>query len=429
MMPFAVLRTWILGPLGWVMLGAGIYLLYEWSNGVTPPPSIPLVVHDIEAPDATRQDDLRQVISVREDDIDTRGGIYYLVWGLVLTLLSVGGVIPILPFLGRPPLFEPRSFAGPRTIVLTRPDGSDLYVEHYGPNDGLTLIFTHGWSLDRSDWYFVQKALGASHHLVFWDLAGLGKSSAPRNHDHSLEKMAADLQAVINEATRGPVVLIGHSIGGMIQQVFCRLYPHHLDDRVRGLVFVHTTYMNPVKTAWGSAFLSAIQKPVIEPLNYLTIWLSPLAHLSNWQSYWNGSQHLTSRMTSFAGKQSWGQIDYASRLAASASPAVVARGNQAMLRFDERATLPQIHRPVLVVSGAHDRLTTPEASHTITQLLPNAREVTLTPAGHLGHWEQHQQFETALADFIASLEMREPPLTTGIELPTNGQAAKRRSSK
>jgi hypothetical protein len=49
-----------------------------------------------------------------------------------------------------------------------------------------------------------------------------------------------------------------------------------------------------------------------------------------------------------------GQIDHSSRLAAKASPAVVARGNQAMLRFDERATLPHIHRPVLVVSGAND---------------------------------------------------------------------------
>lgn len=408
MMPFAPLRFLILGPLSWVMLGAGIYLLYEWSNGVTLPQPIPVSVHDAYSLNAARTDDLLAVPPVAEKHVDTRGGVYYLAWGLGLTLFSVGGMLPVLPFLGRPPLFEPKSFTGQRIMRLSRPDGSELHVEHYGPDDGLTLVFTHGWSLDRTEWYFVQKAMSATHHLVFWDLAGLGKSSAPRNDDHSLEKMAADLQAVINEATRGPVVLIGHSIGGMIQQVFCRLYPHHLNDRVRGLVFVHTTYMNPVKTAWGSALLLALQKPVIEPLNNLTIWLSPLARLSNWQSYWNGSLQLTSRMTSFAGTQSWGQIDYASRLAATASPAVVARGNQAMLRFDERATLPQIHRPVLVVSGAHDRLTKVEASQTIADLLPDARVVTLSPAGHLGHWEQHEQFEVALTEFVASLNAHIP---------------------
>ena len=410
MMPFAVLRTWILGPLGWIVLGLGIYLLYEWSDGVTPPRSITIAVDESRSLDADQTDNKTVVILTENDRVDNRGGIYYLAWGLGLTLVSIGGIVPILPFLGRPPLFEPKSFTGMQELKVSRPDGSLLHIEHCGPENGLTLIFTHGWSLDRSDWYFAQKALSTKYHLVFWDLAGLGKSTSPRNHDHSLEKMAADLEAVMGAVTPGPVVLIGHSIGGMIQQVFCRLYPQHLEDRVLGLVLVHTTYMNPVKTAYGSVILSALQKPVIEPLNYLMIWLSPLAWISNWQSYWNGSLHLTSRLTSFAGQQTWGQIDHSSRLAAKASPAVVARGNQAMLRFDERATLPHIHRPVLVVSGANDRLTMAEASHTIAKLLPDAREITLTPAGHLGHWEQHEQFEAALTDFITTLERGQPRL-------------------
>ena len=417
MMPFAVLRTWILGPLSWVMLGVGVYLLYEWSNGVTPPRSIPQTVQEPRASDAREIDDELIVVPAEEDQTDTRGGIYYLAWGLGLTFFSLGGAVPVFLLFGRPPFSEPRSLEGMRTLKVSRPDGSELHVEHYGPETGLTLIFTHGWSLDRSDWYFVQKGLSENHHLVFWDLAGLGNSSAPRNGDHSLEKMATDLEAIITEATRGPVVLIGHSIGGMIQQVFCRLFPQHLNDRVRGLVFVHTTYMNPVKTAWGSVLLSVLQKPVIEPLNALTIWLAPIAWLSNWQSYWNGSLHLTSRMTSFAGTQSWGQIDHSSRLAAKASPAVVGRGNQAMLKFDERATLPQIHQPVLIVSGANDCLTKAEASHTMATLLPNAREVTLSPAGHLGHWEQHQQFEIALTNFTTSLDLHKALLPADTKQP------------
>ncbi|HUQ68014.1 MAG TPA: alpha/beta hydrolase, partial [Planctomycetaceae bacterium] len=186
---------------------------------------------------------------------------------------------------------------------------------------------------------------------------------------------------------------------------FCRLFPDHLNRRVQGLVFVHTTYINPVKTAWGSAVLSVLQKPLIEPLNYLTIWLSPLARLSNWQSYANGSLHLTSRITSFAGRQTWGQVDYASRMAAKASPAVVARGNLAMLKLDERATLPQVHVPALVVSGQNDRLTKPQASHMLARLLPNAVEVSLSPAGHLGHWEQNGPFEAALTSFIDTFSL------------------------
>ncbi|HUQ68023.1 MAG TPA: alpha/beta hydrolase [Planctomycetaceae bacterium] len=415
MMPFGVLRLWFTGLLGWGLLGLGAYLLYEWSNGVTPPATAPLVEIGSENHPTTAIANQRPMVVV---PVDSRGGLPYLIWGSGLVLFSLGGALPVLPFLGRPPLSEPHAFESPRAQRIDRPDGSALYVEHYGPESAITLIFTHGWSLDRTEWYFVRRSLGDRYHLVLWDLAGLGKSSSPRNRDHSLEKMAADLEAVLGEATTGAVVLIGHSIGGMIQQTFCRLFPDHINRRVQGLVFVHTTYINPVKTAWGSAVLSVLQKPLIEPLNYLTIWLSPLARLANWQSYANGSLHLTSRITSFAGRQTWGQVDYSSRMAAKASPAVVARGNLAMLGFDERATLPQVHVPALVVSGQHDRLTEPRASHTLTQLLPNAVEVSLSPAGHLGHWEQNGPFEAALTTFIDTLN---PAAGKTLEVPPSAK--------
>jgi pimeloyl-ACP methyl ester carboxylesterase len=271
-------------------------------------------------------------------------------------------------------------------------------------------LFTHGWSLDRSDWDGVRAALGDRYHLVFWELAGLGRSTAPRTADHSLEKMAADLEAVLMQATAGPIILVGHSIGGMIQQTFCRLFPQHLEQRVRGLVFVHTTYTNPAKTALGSIILTALQKPVLEPLTFLTIWLAPLMWLSNWQSYWNGSLHLSTRLTSFAGKQTWKHLDHASRLQACAWPAVVGRGMLAMTRFDEQATLPQIHVPALVIAGQDDRLTKPGASQVLAQRLPEAKLITLQPAGHFGLWEQRVEFEAALADFADSLTSKREPI-------------------
>ena len=49
-----------------------------------------------------------------------------------------------------------------------------------------------------------------------------------------------------------------------------------------------------------------IQKPIIEPLNHLTIWFSPVLWLSQWQSYLNGTLQLSSRISSFAGSQTWG---------------------------------------------------------------------------------------------------------------------------
>ena len=68
----------------------------------------------------------------------------------------------------------------------------------------------------------------------------------------------------------------------MIILTFCRLFPSALGSRVSGLVLSHRTPTNPVRTTSGPAFYTAIEKPVLVPLMYLTIALSPLVRLMNW---------------------------------------------------------------------------------------------------------------------------------------------------
>ncbi|HEX2212505.1 MAG TPA: hypothetical protein VHH12_03420, partial [Mycobacterium sp.] len=110
--------------------------------------------------------------------------------------------------------------------------------------------------------------------------------------------------------------------------------PESLGRRVAGLVLVHTTYTNPVRTTRWAGLLTALQKPVIEPLLHLTIWLSPLVWLMNWLSYLNGSAHRSTRTQSFGGTETWGQLDFAARYMPHASPAVLARGMFGMLAYD-----------------------------------------------------------------------------------------------
>jgi pimeloyl-ACP methyl ester carboxylesterase len=188
----------------------------------------------------------------------------------------------------------------------------------------------------------------------------------------------------------------------MIQQTFCRLYPSHLNATVEGLILVHTTYTNPVRTNIACGLLTALETPLIVPLNYITIALAPLAWLSNWQSYLNGSLQLTSRFTSFSGKQSRKQIEHGARLMAAAWPATVARGNLAMLKFNEETTLPDIDVPVLVLVGEHDRLTLPSASEHIEGLLPEARPFSIA-SGHLGHWELSKRVVGAICEFVEQI--------------------------
>src|SRR4029078_1706532 len=100
---------------------------------------------------------------------------------------------------------------------------------------------------------------------VVWDLAGLGRSRGPHTGNYSLDKMADDLAAVVQQCSPGPVVLVGHSIGGMIIQTFCRLYAQRLGTKVKGLVLLQTTYTNPLPTALGARCWKSVQRPTLVP--------------------------------------------------------------------------------------------------------------------------------------------------------------------
>ena len=209
---------------------------------------------------------------------------------------------------------EPRDLRTGEKHRIRRPDGSELQVECYGPADGPPVILTHGWGATSTEWYYLKKHLTDRFRLIVWDLPGLGLSRKPDNNDYRLEKMAADLEAVLTFAGNQPAVLVGHSIGGMILLTFCRVFPEALGQRVAGLVLAHTTYKNPVRTTRMASLYTMLEKPVIIPLTYLTIALWPLVWLMDIMSYLNGSAHRSTRRSSFAGTETPGQVDFIAQL-------------------------------------------------------------------------------------------------------------------
>jgi len=332
-----------------------------------------------------------------------------LVGALVLLLIVVAGgsfVKGILRLTSRSkPNDDPRVSPKPTSAQrIRRPDGSELEVEFYGAADGIPLVLTHGWGLHSAEWNYMKRELTGRFRLIVWDEPGLGKSTRPSNRDYSLENLARDLDAVLAVAGEKPAILLGHSIGGMITLTFCGLFPNALGTRVNGLVLTHTTPMNPVRTTSGAGFLRVIEKPVLVPMMYLTIALSPLFWLLNWLSYRNGSAHLANKRSSFAGTETWEQIEFATGFQPQASPAVLARGMLGMMRYDAMDVLPGITVPTLVIAGDRDSTTKPEASEQIRAGIPRARLLSLTPAKHLGLIEHHEKFAAAVREFAQAAQ-------------------------
>jgi len=295
---------------------------------------------------------------------------------------------------------DPKSDRGGEVHTIRRPDGTVLRVECHGPPDAPPMVLTHGWGADSTAWYYSKLELAKRFRLIVWDEPGLGLSKKPDDNDFRLEKMAADLGAVLTLAGGRPAVLVGHSIGGMIILTFCKLFPDALGPRVSGLVLAHTSYTNPVRTTKMAALCTALEKPVLVPLLHLTIWTWPLVIAMNWLSLINGSAYRSTKDSSFGGTETPGQVEFVARFLPTARPDVVARGMFGMLAYDATAALATIPIPALVIVGDQDTTTVPEAGHFMAKNIPKAELATLAPAKHMGLIEHHGRFNQLVAEFV-----------------------------
>lgn len=317
-------------------------------------------------------------------------------WGAGLMAFSLLGRFPILWLLGRGGITAPARRAG--AVEIAGADGAVLHVEMEGALQGPILVFTHGWGLSARIWAEARADLGGRFGLVFWDLPGLGRSGRP-GAGYSLEGFAEDLHAIIDSLPDDrPIILVGHSIGGMTVQTFCARHPDLLNRRVTAIVLENTTHANPLETmVFGGVFRSL--QPMIELALKLDTILSPALWLMNWQAWLSGSTHVAARLVGFGARPTREQLDRTARLPTKNSPAVQARGNLAMLRWSITDDLPRIDVPALVFVGGRDLTTREEAGEAIVAALPQARLVRVEDAGHMGPVEKAAFYNEQIADF------------------------------
>lgn len=133
-----------------------------------------------------------------------------------------------------------------RTHALHVDDGARLHVTTYGREDAeVTLLLAHCWTADEQDWHYQVRHLLATYgpdlRLVTWDARGHGRSDVAVERDCTVSRLARDLGHVVDTfAGEGPLVLAGHSIGGMSIMALPEVRPDVV-ERVAGLVLVATS--------------------------------------------------------------------------------------------------------------------------------------------------------------------------------------------
>lgn len=109
----------------------------------------------------------------------------------------------------------------------------------------VTIVFVHGFTLAGESWYRQFNALRKSHpeaRLLTMDLRGHGQTGAVPASLCTVEGAAADALAVIAErAATGKLIVVGHSLGGLIALHMVRAAEESIRRRIAGVVLISTS--------------------------------------------------------------------------------------------------------------------------------------------------------------------------------------------
>jgi pimeloyl-ACP methyl ester carboxylesterase len=281
-----------------------------------------------------------------------------------------------------------------RKVILG--DGAQLFVEEAGASSRQGAVFVHGAALRTDAWHYQLSGID-DHRLVFYDLRGHGLSRPKGDSDYTIETMTDDLDAVVNDCRLDDVVVVGHSVGGMVALNYA-LRP---SSKVRGLVLLNTTYGPAVETLAGGAAIARVERLTRRPIDLVGSQSQSIDRLRKVIKpsdaiFW------TVAIAAFGPRASARHVDFTYDMLAETPADVIFDLIGSLRDWDVGERLTEITVPALVVGGTHDRLTVSKASRHIAANLPAARLELLEGCGHLSMLERHERVNRLIGDFLAA---------------------------
>lgn len=227
----------------------------------------------------------------------------------------------------------------------------------------------------------VETLAAAGYRAVAWDMPGYGHS-APIE-PYTFKGLAQSCVDLIDALRCDHVVLLGHSMGGMVAQEVVARRP----ERVSRLVLCGTSAAFGKRTdgrsadAWAKQFVAQRTAP-----------------LDAGRSMAEVAQTLVPQMVG-PGSLPEG-VRLAEHCMAGVPAATYRRALDCLVTFDRQAALAGIGVPTLLVSGEFDRVAAPAVMQQMAAAIPRARHAELPGIGHLMNLEAPDEFDALLLDFL-----------------------------
>jgi 3-oxoadipate enol-lactonase len=228
----------------------------------------------------------------------------------------------------------------------------------------------------------VETLAAAGYRAVAWDMPGYGRS-APIE-PYTFKGLAQSCIDLMDALQCEHVVLLGHSMGGMVAQEVVARRP----ERVSRLVLCGTSSAFGKRSdgrsaeAWAQQFIAQRTAP-----------------LDAGQTMAEVAQRLVPQMVGP------GSLPEGLRLAeycmAGVPAATYRRALDCLVTFDRQAALGAIAVPTLLIGGEFDRVAAPAVMKQMAASISDARYVELKGIGHLMNLEAPDDFDALLLDFLA----------------------------
>lgn len=252
-----------------------------------------------------------------------------------------------------------------------------------------TLVLLHGGpGCDHS--YFKPWLLPLTDQvqLLLVDHRGNGRSGRVDEKTYTIEQMADDLEALRHHLGLGPIIVLGHSFGGMVAQVYALRYP----QSVSKLILSNTA---PSADFWEEAQEMADKMATPEQLAVLpALFEGTITSQEEFDQWWQTCMPLyfhkpNAEIIAEVEGRMRGEVVVANYMMANEIP-----------KYDVREGLASVTVPTLVIAGRYDWVTPVSQSEAIVAALPGAQLVIQEKSGHMGFIEETEGYLAAVRAFL-----------------------------
>ena len=291
--------------------------------------------------------------------------------------------------------------ADPVTVVAD--DGTPLHVEIDEADSTVTLVFVHGYALNLDCWHFQREHYRGRVRSVFYDQRSHGRSArSPLGHA-TIDQLGQDLFTVLdNVVPDGPVVLVGHSMGGMTIVALAQQHPELFGDRIVGAALASTTA--------GGLDPSRILFPMVPGWAGSGPVHRGVATLARGHRAVDGLRRVGRNVVLVATDQlAFGDdvpasyVEFVDRMLSATPFEVVAEffpGFSELDKFDHVGVLAKV--PTAVICGTDDKLTSIGHSRKLHERIVGSTLLECHGAGHMVILERHDEVNGELDKLLAA---------------------------